>query len=347
VSAASRIVAGPQARELIVTGRAAAGLRVSGVLDLSDFGDVASAPLCLPRDLQVEVLDLHGYAGPEPLKLPRGLRAYELILANSHVVRLPDDLRVESRLDLSGCSELSELPEGLAVGTLVLRGCTSLVGLPEGLDAWFLDMTGCWAFAEWPRRAAVHSGRLVLRGCTALTGLPRYLRRLAALDVRDCPNLRGLPAGLEITGWLDVAQSGLKEETALPESLERVQLRWAGINIDRRIAFHPERITAHEALAERNAERRRVLIDRIGYARFLSEARAELLDEDRDPGGRRQLLRLKLEGDEDLVALSCHCPSTQRQYLIRVPPATPSCRHAAAWIAGFDNPDDYQPIHET
>jgi hypothetical protein len=34
-------------------------------------------------------------------------------------------------------------------------------------------------------------------------------------------------------------------------------------------------------------------------------------------------------------------------YLIRVPPDTKSCRHAAAWIVGFDNPDDYHPIVKT
>src|SRR5581483_7212911 len=98
---------------------------------------------------------------------------------------------------------------------------------------------------------------------------------------------------------------------------------------------------------ERNAERRRVLLDRYGYGRFLQDSDAEILDADRDPGGERQLLRVKLKDDEDLVAMSCFCPSTQRQYIIRVPPATQSCRHAAAWIAGFDDPNDYRPILET
>jgi len=106
-------------------------------------------------------------------------------------------------------------------------------------------------------------------------------------------------------------------------------------------------LTVDEVLAERNAERRRVLLDRYGYARLLVDARAEIRDTDQDPGGVRQLFRLPLPGDEDLVAMSCHCPSTGRQYIIRVPPETPTCRHAAAWIAGFDNPDDYQPLVET
>jgi hypothetical protein len=59
------------------------------------------------------------------------------------------------------------------------------------------------------------------------------------------------------------------------------------------------------------------------------------------------LLRVKLSEDEDLVAMSCFCPSTARQYIIRVPPQTPTCRHAAAWIAGFDDPNDYRPLIET
>jgi hypothetical protein len=40
------------------------------------------------------------------------------------------------------------------------------------------------------------------------------------------------------------------------------------------------------------------------------------------------------------------CPSTGHLHVLRVPPHMRSCRQAAAWIAGFDNPDDYQPIIE-
>ena len=51
--------------------------------------------------------------------------------------------------------------------------------------------------------------------------------------------------------------------------------------------------------------------------------------------------------DEDLVVLSVSCHSTGRKYVIRVPPRTQTCHQAAAWIAGFDNPDDYKPTLET
>jgi hypothetical protein len=100
-------------------------------------------------------------------------------------------------------------------------------------------------------------------------------------------------------------------------------------------------------MQERNAELRRVMLERMGYEAFLADAEAEVLDQDRDPGGDRRLLRVTLTGDEDLVCVSVICPSTGRQYLIRVPPAITTCRAAVAWIAGFDNPDDYRPLVET
>lgn len=332
------------AYQLLADGRAGPGLSIEGTLDYSaQSGRVP--PRVFPDDLTVDNLDLSGAAISE---LPARLRAYDLNLSGTRIAGLPSDLSVTSRLDLAGCEELESLPAGLTVGTLNLRGCVNLKALPEGLDVWFLDLSGCWAFEGWPERATIHGGRLQLRGCTALRSLPSYVRRLSGLNVRDCPNLTHLPEDLVVTGWLDLAHSGLTtDESSLPESLAATQLRWAGINVDHRVAFHPEQLSVDEVLAERNSERRRVLIDRYGYGRFLTDARAKVLNSDTDPGGRRQLLRIELPGDEPLVALSCFCPSTQRQYIIRVPPETKTCHQAAAWIAGFDDPADYHPLIET
>jgi hypothetical protein len=79
----------------------------------------------------------------------------------------------------------------------------------------------------------------------------------------------------------------------------------------------------------------------------MQQARAEVLDRDRDAGGERRLLRVRVEGDEDLVCVAVICPSTGRQYLLRVPPAMKTCRQAVAWTAGFAHPDDYKPLVET
>ena len=353
----SRTVTVDEAYTLLAAGTAPEGLRVDGSLSYAAASidwtgqrvlplDAPARPLpaAFPARMSVDLLDL---TGSEIRDLPPGLKAYELLLSDTPIEMLPVGLQVRSRLELLLCNRLQSLPAGLKAGSLNLRGCTELRRLPENMDVGFLDLRGCHAFEGWPQMANIRGGRLLLGGCTALRELPNYLQRLSALDVSDCVNLTSLPDQLVVTGWIDIAHSGLRDESALPPGLRTTQLRWSGVNIDRRIAFHPEQITIDEVLSERNTERRRVLLDRYGLSRFLEDAESERLDADSDPGGPRQLLRIALDDDEPLVALACSCPSTGRQYMLRVPPQTKTCHQAAAWMAGFDNPDDYRPAIET
>ena len=286
-------------------------------------------------------LDLQKYEGHG---LPAGLRCYEIDASGSRLSSIPADLKIDGRLVLNDCAHLLSLPAGLEAGSISLRNCVSLRALPENLSTWFLDLTGCTRFEHWPKNGTIHHGSLVLRNCVGIRTLPGWIGRLASLDVAGCVQLAEIPESVSVTTWVDVGGSGL---TALPGSLEGASLRWRGVRVDERIAFHPEQLSAKEALAEKNAEMRRVMIERMGYLRFTQEAGAKRLDEDRDAGGVRQLLRIELAEDEPLVGLSCHCPSTQRQYFLRVPPAMKTCHQAAAWMAGFDDPSLYHPVIET
>lgn len=168
--------------------------------------------------------------------------------------------------------------------------------------------------------------------------------RARPLDPRDCAGIWALPDGLTVSSWVDVAGTGI---TSLPRSPDDVRLRWRGVRVDARIAFLLETITAQEVPAGPNAERRRVMVERTGYERFFAGAKARVLDADDDPGGERRLLKVAMDGDEDLVCLQVSCPSTGRRYVIRVPPGTRTCHAAAAWVAGFDDPDDYHPLADT
>jgi hypothetical protein len=296
----------------------------------------------LPGRLRVGYLDLSGCSALQ--SLPRGLSCLELDLEGTHLRTLPADLQVKDRLNLRDCQQLLELPADLRVRILVLRGCTSLRSLPEGLDVFDLDMQGCTNLTDWPGSALVHHGRLVAAGCSRLSALPPLLTDLELLDIRDCTSLRELPAGLRVGEWVDVANAPL---TSLPQRLRGTTLRWRGVAIDERIAFHPECLRVEEILREGNVERRRVMLERFGIERFMQTARANVLDSDSDAGGKRELLSVPLPNDEPMVCVSVRCPSTGRQYLLRVPPGMATCRQAVAWTAGFDNPDVYQPKQET
>lgn len=276
--------------------------------------------------------------------LPRGLHCYELDASGSKLACLPDDIQIQSRLVLNNCMELAELPEGLSTGSISLRNCPSLRALPENIKTWFVDMTACMGFDTWPAHGTIQNGSLILRGCVGVRSLPTWIGRLSHLDLAGCTQLAEIPDGISVSSWVDIGGTRI---TGLPSTLQGASLRWRGVRIDERIAFQPEQLTAAETLAEKNAERRRVMIERMGYARFAKEAGAKALDEDTDAGGARQLLFIDLRQDEPLVGLWCRCPSTGRQYFLRVPPKMKTCHEAAAWVAGFDDPKLYRPKIET
>src|SRR5262249_44814964 len=151
------------------------------------------------------------------------------------------------RLDLTNCHELTSLPEGLRVSTLVLTNCTSLTALPERLEAHFLQLDGCTALRTWPESARVTCGWVRARGCTALERLPPRLGPLASLDLRGCRQITEVPEGVEVLSWIDIGGTGIK---GLPERLSRIAVRWRGVTITRRVAFSPESLTGPDILGE-------------------------------------------------------------------------------------------------
>jgi hypothetical protein len=273
-----------------------------------------------------------------------GLVANELNISGTAVEEFPADLHVALRLKANQCQRLKRLPAGFKVGVLSLRECPALEVLPSGLEVSILDVSGCVSLSALPEDIRIHGGRLRVRDCPRLRALPERLSLLSQLDIAGCLNITQLPAGLVVSSWIDIGGSGV---AALPPHLAGVGLRWRGVPIDARIAFRPETLSHEEVLAERNAERRRVMLERYGLDRFMADANAETLDEDHDSGGERRLLRLKLGGDEDLVCVTVVCPSTARQFVLRVPPGMRTCRQAVAWTAGYDDPALYNPIVET
>lgn len=342
---------------LISQGKAPDEVRVQGALKIQSSTlehlpatieatalDVSGCPnlRALPENLRLRRLNISGCRKIE--KWPEQLQLFALEARETALQSVPEGWRVDCRVDLSECAQLQSLPDGFKTGSLLLRGCTSLAQLPENLDVYFLDIAGCTALKSWPQNANVRIGKLDAAGCTSLTELPDWLGDLSQLNISFCPQLRALPDGLRVSSWLDVAESGVTE---LPASLRNCNLRWKNVPVDARVAFAPETIEAGEVLHERNTEVRRVLLERMGTEKFFAQTQAQELDSDRDRGGARRLLRVDWQDDEPLVCLAVQCPSTAHHYMLRVPPTIGSCCQAAAWLAGFDNPDDYQPLLET
>jgi hypothetical protein len=269
---------------------------------------------------------------------------YTLNLAHSPIEELSPKITAINRINLSDCLALTKLPEYIDCHQLNLTNCTALTSLPKGICVSSLIISGCTGISELPDDMVVEHMEFVARDCTNLKSLNGMFFNLTKLDLQGSSLIEELPEDIDVNYWIDIGGTRIRKP---PETLRHIHFQWYGIPIDEMTAFHPEKLTTKNILGEVNAEVRRVMIMRMGYERFFEVSKPTIIDEDEDPGGLRQLLGIHLFDDEDIVALSVTCPSTGRKYIIRVPPRMRSCHQAAAWIAGFDNPNDYKPIYET
>ncbi|MCW8133165.1 MAG: hypothetical protein KIS92_22665 [Planctomycetota bacterium] len=342
-------------------------VQIDGNLVLRDCANLEQMPETL-RAWKVDLRDC-----PRVERLPERIEARTIELTRlPRLAHWPERVRAVPYLTVSDCRLFPGFgPEPLSCSQLRLLGCSAVQGLPERLSAcelleitaspwltalpkeltvgWSLRLGDCHNLRALPEELYL-SEQLSLRGCTGLTRMPRILmigspgqQRQALLDLRGCTGLREIPHGVSLWGAIDVAGSGIR---SLPESLGQTGILWNGVEVDARIAFAPETLSADEVMAERNAEVRRIMMQRMGLARFMKEAKAHVLNQDRDAGGPRRLLRIH-DGRQAIVCLHVFCPSTGREYMLRVPPHMDTCHEAAAWMAGFNDPSQYAPMVET
>jgi hypothetical protein len=119
---------------------------------------------------------------------------------------------------------------------------------------------------------------------------------------------------------------------------------WEGLHVPKRVAARQSERARLQVLARtRNMELRRLLLNRIGYERFLDIAGSELIAQD-DFG---KLWRCDLQIDHEPLRVVEVVNSTpdpdgsHRRYTLRVPPNVRTAREAVAWTFGFDNANDY------
>ena len=118
---------------------------------------------------------------------------------------------------------------------------------------------------------------------------------------------------------------------------------YKGVHVTEQIVLQPETLSCEQILTERNAEVRRVMIERFGLDRFLAGVKATPIDTD----DKRSLYKIVVKEDEPIVAVKVQCPSTGQVYFLRVPPQIDTCAKAVAWTFGFDKVLDYSPLMET
>lgn len=122
---------------------------------------------------------------------------------------------------------------------------------------------------------------------------------------------------------------------------------WNGVRVPEFAVERPETITLKQIRAEENAEVRRVLIERYGTARYISDVGAQPTHQDRCG----TLYTVLQPDDEPLVMVKVvnatpEPDGTTKEYFLRVPPGMKTPAEGVAWTFGLLE-DEYFPIHET
>ncbi|MEJ2741494.1 MAG: hypothetical protein P8176_03160 [Gammaproteobacteria bacterium] len=181
---------------------------------LSDIRAVQKPPLTVKNRLENWVL-----AAPTTAEDQVRREASKRIQENAQA-RIEEDgyLVLNGDLDLSGCTDLSALPNRLRVnGKLNLADCTGLTALPDNLKVGQnLDLQGCTGLMVLPNNLKVGES-LFLRDCTSLSALPDNLTVGGSLSLTDCTRLKALPENLRVGTDLDLTDC--TDLSVLPDRL--------------------------------------------------------------------------------------------------------------------------------
>ena len=103
-----------------------------------------------------------------------------------------------------------------------------------------------------------------------------------------------------------------------------------GVKADRQIILSPHTQTSEQISGERNAEAKRIRIERFGWERYLETIQATGIDfRVNDIEGTREVLYRA----DDLTVLVCICPSTGKLFSLECPPATKTCAEAQRYLS--------------
>jgi len=120
-----------------------------------------------------------------------------LNLKNTSIRSLPDGLKVEGSLFLTGCKNLKSLPNDLEVGGSLDLNNTQIQALPKGLEV---------------------RGYLDLRN-TPIQALPNRLKVEGSLDLNST-QIQSLPKGLKVGGNLFLLNTPLSKKYTTEEELK-------------------------------------------------------------------------------------------------------------------------------
>ena len=113
-----------------------------------------------------------------------------------------------------------------------------------------------------------------------------------------------------------------------------------GVRVPSFVVEAPGSMTVAQIREEGNAEVKRIMRERFGESRYLSESGATVIDVDsvgiESKNGSPDIIRALMKDDESRIFLVGSDGSTKRTYHMEVPSTIKTCREAHSFLCGFD-----------
>jgi hypothetical protein len=148
---------------------------------------------------------------------------------------------------------------------------------------------------------------------------------------------------------IDIIKSG-NMESLFPKNVrtydDEINYNDAEADIALSLAMDQDMITADLILKGKNQELKQKALKKLGYEKFVEEAHSVLLLLHKE--GEDELLEIdpKIKGVEAIKFLYVKDASTERRYLLRVPPSIMRVTEGKAWTFEMKE-DEYKPVKET
>lgn len=128
--------------------------------------------------------------------MPSRMYAGDLIrLDETNIRELPGTLVAGRAVHVNDCPNIRAIPDGIRTCLFNAAGCTQLTEVSEGLEFNTLDLSGT-PIRELPEALTIKN-ELKLRECCRLTRIPEGVTVQAAIDVRGCDMLFTLPRSVQ------------------------------------------------------------------------------------------------------------------------------------------------------
>ncbi len=188
-----------------------------------------------------------------------------------------------------------------------------------------------------------------------------------SVNYLDCKALNLLMSLLRIAPWFSFFENYCFVGTNPRETVRDLRLRFSNENgaaitfadgykvfavadliTPRRYLENPQSLTISDIDREGNIEKRRGLLELYGTARYLTDAKAELIHKDEFG----ELYQVQIPDDEPLTMVkvinsTIEPDGTYKTYFLRVPPHMTTAQEAVAWTFSIQNAEEYGPSEES